>query len=328
MTTRPRHDRRELTTVRVEAPARLHLGMLDVAGGGTRRFGGLGVGVSHPTVVLEASPDEELSAEGPGAERALAFARRCHAALGLPGGARLRVLEAIPPHVGLGSGTKLALAVGRALAALAGATPDPRAIASAGGRGARSAVGLWTFALGGLVVEGGVSSGADRAGPLLARHPVPDAWRCVLVIPESEPGLSGVAEEEAFHRLRPTPTHAALVSHLVLTSLLPALVEGDVDEFGAALTRVQRLVGEGFQAVQGGPFHPRAGAVVDALLAFGAAGAGQSSWGPTAYGVVGSETQATQLAARVQGVVPGHARVEVVSFDNHGARLERTCASS
>jgi len=31
-----------MTTVRVEAPARLHMGMLDAAGAGPRRFGGLG----------------------------------------------------------------------------------------------------------------------------------------------------------------------------------------------------------------------------------------------------------------------------------------------
>ncbi len=35
-----------MTTVRVEAPARLHMGMLDVSGQGPRRFGGLGVAVA------------------------------------------------------------------------------------------------------------------------------------------------------------------------------------------------------------------------------------------------------------------------------------------
>ena len=44
-----------MTTVRVEAPARLHMGMLDVSGEGPRRFGGLGVAVSRPAVVVEAT---------------------------------------------------------------------------------------------------------------------------------------------------------------------------------------------------------------------------------------------------------------------------------
>jgi beta-RFAP synthase len=311
-----------MTSVRVEAPARLHMGMLDVAGGGARRFGGLGVALSRPAAVVEASPSDDVTAEGPDAERAVAVARRCREALGLAGGARVRVLEAIPAHVGLGSGTKLALAVTAAMAALAGETPEPRAIARAAGRGARSAVGLWTFVLGGLVVEGGVRPGIDQPAPLLARHAIPDEWRCVLAIPHAEPGLSGRAEEEAFTQLRPDSGRAALIAQLVLTSLLPGLAEGDLTEFGSALTRVQRLVGESFASVQGGVFHPRAGPVVDALLRLGAAGAGQSSWGPAVYGVVGDEQEGLELARRMGAELAGGGRVELVSFDNRGARVE------
>jgi beta-ribofuranosylaminobenzene 5'-phosphate synthase len=312
-----------MSGVRVEAPARLHLGMLGVGGGGGRRFGGLGVAVTRPAVVLEADGADELSAEGPDADRALAFARCCQEALGLPGGARLRVAEAIPPHAGLGSGTKLALCVASAMTALHGRTLEPVELARVAGRGARSAVGLWTFALGGLVVEGGVRPGSERAAPLLVRHPVPEAWRCVLVIPTGEPGLSGPAEEDAFRRLAPTADQAPLIGQLVLTSLLPALVEGDVGEFGAAVTRLQQLVGESFESVQGGRFSPLATDLVEALLRHGAAGAGQSSWGPTVYGIVGSEAEGRELASRMEGELTGGSRVELVAFEDRGARVER-----
>jgi beta-ribofuranosylaminobenzene 5'-phosphate synthase len=310
--------------VRVEAPARLHLGMLAVAGDGERRFGGLGVAVRRPAVVLDARPARELSAAGADAERALMFARRCQEALGLEGGAHLHVVDAIPPHVGLGSGTKLALAVAQALAALHGRTVDAPQLAHAVGRAARSAVGTWTFALGGLVVEGGVRRGEERPAPLLAHHPMPDQWRAVLVVPHAEPGLSGAAEEEAFGRLVPSAQRSATIAQLVLTALLPALVEGDVEEFGAALTTIQELVGDAFATAQGGRFHPRSGALVEALLRHGAAGAGQSSWGPAVYGVVGSEAAGRALADRIQDVVGGEATVHVVTFDNRGARVERS----
>jgi beta-ribofuranosylaminobenzene 5'-phosphate synthase len=311
-----------VSAVRVEAPARLHLGMLAVAGDRERRFGGLGVSVSRPAVVVEARPARELSAEGADAERALTFARRCRDALGLAGGAHLRVVEAIPQHVGLGSGTKLALAVARALAALERRDADAPALAQAAGRAARSAVGMWTFALGGLVVEGGRRPGVERPAPLLARHAIPEEWRAVLVIPAAEPGLSGVAEEDAFGRLAPAPERSAVIAQLVLTSLLPALVERELEEFGAALTRVQELVGDSFAAVQGGRFHPRAGGLVQALLRHGASGAGQTSWGPAVYGVVGSETAARELARRMEDEVGGGGSVQVVTFDNRGARCD------
>jgi beta-ribofuranosylaminobenzene 5'-phosphate synthase len=313
-----------VSSVRVEAPARLHLGMLAVAGDVARRFGGLGVSISRPAVVLEAQPADDMSVEGAEAERALTFARRCRDALGLEGGAHLRLLETIPPHVGLGSGTKLALAVAQALAALHGRTVEAPALAQAAGRAARSAVGMWTFALGGLVVEGGVRGGTERPAPLLMRHAVPDEWRIVLVVPNADPGLSGVAETEAFGRLVPSAERSAAIAQLVLTSLLPALVERDLEEFGAALTRVQQLVGDAFATVQGGRFHPRAGALVEALLRGGAAGAGQSSWGPAVYGVVGSSAAGRELARRMEDVVRGEGRVEVVAVDNGGARVERS----
>jgi beta-ribofuranosylaminobenzene 5'-phosphate synthase len=310
--------------IRVEAPARLHLGMLAVTGDGGRRFGGLGVSVSRPAVVLEAQPADELSVEGPEAERALVFAQRCRDALGLTGGAHLRVVEAIPPHVGLGSGTKLALAVAQALAALHGLTVDAPGLAQAAGRAARSAVGMWTFALGGLVVEGGVRRGMEHPAPLLMHHAAPEDWRIVLVVPKAEPGLSGVAEEQAFGRLVPSAERSAAIAQLVLTSLLPAFVERDVDEFGTALTHVQQLVGDSFADVQGGRFHPRAAALVEALLRFGAAGAGQSSWGPAVYGVVGSDAAGREVVRRMEDAIAGEGTVDLVAFDNRGARVERS----
>ena len=37
------------------------MGMLDAAGGGTRRFGGLGVALSRPAAIVEASSSDEAS---------------------------------------------------------------------------------------------------------------------------------------------------------------------------------------------------------------------------------------------------------------------------
>ena len=313
-----------MTAVRVEAPARLHLGMLAVAGDGERRFGGLGVSVDRPAVVVEARPADELSAEGADAERALTFARRCHEALGLAGGAHLRVVEAIPPHVGLGSGTKLALAVAQALATLDGRTVDAPGLAEAVGRAARSAVGTWTFALGGLVVEGGVRRGVERPAPLLAHHPMPEEWRVVLVVPQRRARAVGRAEEDAFRRLVPSPERSAAIAQLVLTSLLPALVERDLEEFGAALTRIQELVGDAFADGAGRPLPParrRARRGAPALRRGGRR--------PELVGAGGLRDR-RQRGGRTRARAPHGGRgrrrgsVELVTFDNRGARVERS----
>src|SRR5207249_3697086 len=180
----------------VEAPARLHFGVLDLRGDLGRRFGGVGAAVPSPSLLVEArpAPAPALSAAGPDADRALEFARRFaghHGLAGAGAGAHLVVHRAIPAHAGLGSGTQLALAVARALAELQGLPTEVTALARAVGRARRSAIGTWTFAHGGFVLEGGRKGEDGAVAPLLARLPLPSEWRCVVVVPRGKPGLTG-----------------------------------------------------------------------------------------------------------------------------------------
>ena len=104
-----------MNRIRVIAPARLHLGMFDPGGTLGRRFGGIGVALRRPQVVLEAQTGQILTVDGPGADRVRLFAQRYLEAYGIRTGAHLSIEENIPSHVGLGSGTKLALAVAHAV---------------------------------------------------------------------------------------------------------------------------------------------------------------------------------------------------------------------
>ena len=310
-----------MTEVVVTAPARLHFGMLDPAGIGSRRFGGVGVGIESPRVVVAVGSrsGEEVIARGPEDERASAFARRACAAFGHGGGLEVDVREAIPPHVGLGSGTKLGLAIARGVAELAGVPAGPEQLADASGRGARSSVGSWTFAAPGLVVEAGVRD-EGSISPLVAHHPMPERWRCVLALPVGAEGLSGNAEERFFGLLHQERTAIEpRVSRLVLTALLPGLVTQDIDEFGDALTEIQREIGSMFATRQGGVFHPRAAPVVETLLALGVGAVGQSSWGPSVYGIVDGPERAADVADRLRAAVDAGTDVHVVDFDRRGA---------
>src|SRR2546427_4433122 len=239
---RPRGHPRMSEAVFVEAPARLHFGVLDLRGELGRRFGGIGAAVPAPSLLLEARPATELKAEGPDAARALEFARRFARHYGLDLRLHFCVHRSIPTHSGLGSGTQLALAVARASAELAGLPPDGMTLAQAVDRGRRSGVGTWTFAYGGFVLEGGRTAGTERVAPLLARLPVPDSLRRGVAVPRGKPGLAGDDEAAAFARLpSPSARDVEHVAHLVLMQLLPALAEADLAGFGAALGEVQRI---------------------------------------------------------------------------------------
>jgi beta-RFAP synthase len=313
-----------VTEIVVTAPARLHFGMLDPAGLGARRFGGFGVGVERPRVVVGVAPriGEEVIVTGSERERAAAFVRQARTAFGLSEGVEVNVREAIPPHTGLGSGTKLGLAIARGVAELAGVCAGAEELARASRRGARSSVGCWTFAAPGLVVEAGVRDGGCIS-PVVARHPMPERWRCVLALPRGVEGLSGNAEERFFSRLRERAPVEPRVSRLLLTALVPGLLAGDIDEFGVALTQIQREVGSMFAAQQGGVWHPRAAPVVDALLGLGVGAVGQSSWGPSVYGIVDGPERAADVAERLRVAVGASTDVKVVDFDRRGASIAR-----
>ncbi len=313
-------------SVFVEAAARLHFGVLDLRGSLGRRFGGLGAAVPAPSLLLEAAREPGVSAEGPDAERVAAFATRFLEGKGLTGGARFTVHRTIPAHSGLGSGTQLGLAVGRALAELYALPVDPVDLARAVGRGRRSAIGTWTFALGGFIVEGGRRPGSDAISPLLARFAMPERWRCVVAVPDGAPGLSGEAEAAAFERMpAPPEREVERVAHLVLMQLLPGLAEADLVSFGAALTEIQRITGAWFSSAQGGAFAPGpSSTLVRRMVEWGAAGVGQSSWGPAVYGIVADAAEGRDLARRAAALLGDAGRVFEGGFARAGARIWRT----
>ncbi|PYO15625.1 MAG: GHMP kinase [Gemmatimonadetes bacterium] len=309
----------------VEAPARLHFGVLDLRGDLGRRFGGMGAAVPAPSLLLEARSAPELRAEGPDATRALEFARRFASHHGIDARLHFCLHRTIPAHAGLGSGTQLALAVAGAMAELYGLPQEVTALARAVDRGRRSAVGTWTFALGGFVLEGGRRTSDDGPAPLLTRLPIPAAWRCVVVVPDGKSGLSGDEEAAAFARLPPPDRREVeRVAHLVLMQLLPAVAVADLTAFGAALTEVQRITGGWFAPAQGGVFAPgETGGLVERLREGGAMGVGQSSWGPAVYGIVAGAAAAHALAERVRGTLGPGGAVYEGPFSARGARVWR-----
>jgi beta-RFAP synthase len=287
--------------VTVVAPARLHLGFLDLGGSLGRRFGSLGVGIHEIATRLTLWPADRPSAEGPGAERALALAGKLEAALGRPLPAAIRITDTIPPHAGLGSGTQMGLAVGVGLARLHGLNLGAREIAPLVERGARSGIGIAVFDAGGLVLDGGRGA-RTSIPPVLARLHLPRSWRFILVLDYGDRGLHGVDELRAFRELPEFPAAvSADLCHRLLLRGLPAVAEDDIAAFGTFLSDWQTAVGEHFAPAQGGRFaSPDVAEAIRWLGDAGAMGLGQSSWGPTGFCLVDGSAAAEALLARAR----------------------------
>jgi len=239
----------------------------------------------------------------------------------------LRLCSVLPPHAGLGSGTQLALAIGRAFVRWQGLEVATPTLAAWLGRGQRSGVGIAGFDLGGLLVDGGPGRGGLPA-PLLARLPLPESWRVVVVLDERTQGLSGACEVNAIAALPPLPqAHAAELCHQVLMRVLPGAASGEFAPFAAGVNRVQELLGAHFAPAQGGSAWTSAS--VGRLLQWvrGHAGdqaaVGQSSWGPTGFAIVPSAAAAQHLldAARVAGVIDTALVLRTVTARNRSASV-------
>jgi len=331
----------------LHAPGRLHLGFLDPSGTLGRPFGSLGLVIDgfETVVELAAAPTDSVTAMTPAAQaevgRARAHLEKLRQRTGCRGALHLRLLQVLPAHAGFGSGTQLALAIGRAFALWHGLAVDSVVLASWLGRGLRSGIGIAGFDQGGLLLDGG--PGADgSAAPLLARLALPEAWRVIVVQDSSQQGLSGVHEKQAIGALPPLPQAAAAeICHQVLMRVLAGAASADFAAFAAGVTRIQQVLGEHFAPAQGGSaytsvavgqlvqwlaeaFRGRGADTADGAAAGEAphgAAVGQSSWGPTGFAILPSAAaaEAAVQAARAAGLVRAGLSLRIVRARNHGA---------
>ncbi len=288
--------------VTVRVPARLHLGFLDLNGGLGRRFGSIGLAISGRRTSITIGAAAQMRVTGPEHERVRDHIEEMRRALDLRGGYDTTIEEVVPAHVGLGSGTQLALAVAAGLRRLHGLPLDIRADAIRLGRGARSGVGIGLFEQGGLVVDGGRGS-AQTPAPIVSRIPFPEQWRILVVLDPHRQGVHGPDERELFGKLAPcSDAEAAHLCRLVLMKALPALADCDIATFGSAIKELQARLGDYFAPIQGGSrfSSPDVAAALDLLESEGALGIGQSSWGPTGFAFVPSAEAADRLLARTR----------------------------
>lgn len=321
----------------LRAPGRLHLGFLDPSGTLGRPFGSLGLVIDGFETVVElgAAAIDVVTGETPEAQaeigRAAAMLRELRQHTGRLAPLHLRLVKVLPAHAGFGSGTQLALAVGRAFAQWHRLNLPTATLARWLGRGARSGIGITGFDEGGLLVDGG--PGPDGApAPLIARIELPEAWRVVVVQHPGCAGLSGAQEKQAIAHLPPLPQAAAAdICHQVLMRVLPGARSGDFPAFAAGVSHLQKVLGEHFApAQQGGAYTSAAVGQVVQWMAESAgpqgAAVGQSSWGPTGFVVLPSQAQAETLveAARSAGLLPLPLAVRIVRARSHGATMVDT----
>jgi len=310
-------------SISVQASARLHLGFLDLNGGLGRHFGSIGLAVSSHQTKISLSTENTtypISLTDAIQQKISKLVKQFYLTLGagVPSEqhqSKLQVHSLIPEHAGLGSGTQLALVIGQLLATYHQLDVSPQQIAEAMDRGKRSGIGISTFSSGGFIVDAGL--GAHSATPAsIFRHDFPSQWRLVMLMDKRQQGIHGQTEIQAFKTLPQFPLkHSQHICHLTLMQLLPALVEEDIELFGAAITEIQALIGQHFAPIQGGQYTSQPIArLLQHAQSSGFNGVAQSSWGPTACIFTDSQPQADHLIMELHELIAAETSLQGVEL--------------
>lgn len=250
-------------------------------------------------------------------------------ALKIEGGFKFTVESAFPPHSGLGSGTQLSLAVAKLISTINNQDLTAIDLAKIVGRGGTSGIGVESFENGGFIVDGGHKSG-EKLGflpssascatppPIIARYDFPEDWKIILAIPEVERGVSGAEEIDAFQTHCPIPLkEVEKLSHLMLMKLMPSVLESDLDAFGDAVNKIQKI---GFKKIENELQNPYIAQIMENLRVAGAAGVGMSSFGPTIFAVTDTNEQDIVNAAN-DALKNIGGEIISTSAQNNGAKL-------
>ena len=291
--------------IRITTPSRLHLTLIDMNAEIGRVDGGAGLTLSSPNVRLTAEKAEGIRIDG-----LQGFADRMKRAAQalLPGGegVRIDVEELIPAHVGFGSGTQSSLAAAAAVNELYGLGKSIRELAFAVKRGGTSGIGVTAFEKGGFIVDGGhkfkdkgafMPSAASKVppGPVLFREDFPE-WDIVVAVP-NEKGVHDQEEINLFKEFCPLPIEEVReVAHVVLMQMMPAVIEQDIENFGAAVNHVQTI---GFNKRES-LIWPDFVKNIASFMRSRSYGAGVSSFGPVVYSFVDNRAEGRQLQVEVQ----------------------------
>ncbi|MCX8176161.1 MAG: beta-ribofuranosylaminobenzene 5'-phosphate synthase [Candidatus Bathyarchaeota archaeon] len=298
----------------VKTPSRLHFTLIDLNGEVGRVDGGIGVALNYPGVRVEATRTScaEVKVKGFRKNLALKFVKTFLTYYTLKPSVSIKIVEDIPEHVGLGSGTQLALAIAKCLAEVYGVVADVRRFAEIMGRGGTSGIGVAAFEGGGFILDGGHSFGKGKQkesflpshfsktspAPLLVRYPLPEDWFFVVCIPKVNRKFFGLHEFKIFRKYCPVPAEEVCkLTRIILMKILPSIVERNIEDLGLALTEIQSI---GFKKIEVQLQHKVVKELIKWMLENEACGAGLSSFGPAVYGLVKGERKAERLVKKVE----------------------------
>ena len=273
-----------MTKFIISTPARLHLGFINLDSNKNRDFGSVGLTIDTFRTIIEAEESDKFQIIGKNTKKAYSILDMFTKKYTLKP-CKLNIKNCIPEHIGLGSGTQLALSIATMLFKISNKKLHIENFAKIAKRGNRSSIGINCFKFGGFFVDAGRKRNSNKLSPIIFRELWPKSWKILLVNDVDNQGLFGDKENKEFKKIgnKSKPTRSQNCEALI-TNILPAIIEKDFDMFCMGIQIIQNNTAERFLGAQGGMFTSnKIGQIFNVLEKNGIKGYGQSSWGPTSF---------------------------------------------
>ena len=311
------------------------MSLIDLNGSLGRIDGGFGLTLASPNWLIEFSDECEAGFHFEGLEEARAMIndviKRITTELNVDfPKLSIKIIESIPPHVGLGSKTQLLLSIAAGLCHLINREFKVYELAKIVQRGGTSGIGYLAFDLGGFIVDVGHSYGeqgekhsflpssispAPPAMPLF-RADLPNNWEILLVQLNVHQGANNSEEVDIFQSKCPIRLEEVeKISHRVLMQVIPAIKSNSLSNLADALHFIGR---HGFKAIETRLQDPFVADLIDVIYNNFHIPVGMSSFGPIIYCIADS----TALISSVVAFIMKYLKSSPNSPDVHFVRTK------
>ncbi len=285
-------------SIKIISPARLHFGFLNLGQNKKNSLGGIGLSINKFQTIIKVKKYHKLVVEGDVSNKGYGYVKNFCKKNKIKPNFLVNIEKLTPEHIGLGSGTQLALSIGMAINKLNNLNLSIIEIGRMLNRGIRSSVGLSNFVHGGFIIDLGIENNFFSN---LSKINFPDKWKIILIIHERNKGIYGSKEIKAFTKLKKSTKNIFNLQSLVLKETYPYLVEKNFNAFSESITKIQGYMGKYFNKIQGGKYSSK---IVSKVINFSKEtkikGYGQTSWGPTGFILLSNKENAQKIKYRLE----------------------------
>ena len=272
-------------SIKINSPSRLHLGFIELDKSAPRNFGSLGLTISKFQNVIEIKESKkyEIATKNLYVKLKINEVFKKFKKKFFLKPFRIEVYETTPSHIGLGSGTQLALTVGLLISEFHNLKLSFKDIVKISGRGLRSGVGIESFNNGGFIVDCGKGQ-ITTIPPVFFRTEWPDEWKIILILDNSFKGLSGNDEKKQFGKISKIDPNISMVnSQTLLMNIIPSIIENNFINFCKGIQIIQKNMSRVFYNNEKKFASKGVERIFNFLSKKKIMGYGQSSWGPSGF---------------------------------------------